>query len=97
MKFDSMLAFLSIVSVLAVSAAPAWASPGPVGEWRIADGDAIVAIRPCGNDLCGYVASDMKQDLLLGNRFSTCGLTAKNGPEPLSMSPAASAIPDISR
>lgn len=29
---------------------------GPVGEWRIADGTAHVAIENCGGDLCGYVS-----------------------------------------
>ncbi len=57
-----------MASALAVSSAPAWASPGPVGEWRIADGNAIVAIKPCGNDLCGYVASDMKQNSSVGQQ-----------------------------
>jgi uncharacterized protein (DUF2147 family) len=32
------------------------ASASPVGEWRIADGSANVAIHPCGGDLCGSVS-----------------------------------------
>ncbi|MGA3303112.1 MAG: DUF2147 domain-containing protein [Methylovirgula sp.] len=70
MKIDSILASLSVASVLAASA-PAWASPGPVGEWRIADGNAIVAIKLCGSDLCGYVASDTKQESTVGQQVFT--------------------------
>lgn len=32
------------------------ASAGLVGEWRIADGSANVAIHPCAGNLCGYVS-----------------------------------------
>ncbi len=54
MRMHSVLAFMSIASALAFSAGSAWAMPGPVGEWRIADGSATVDIRPCGDELCGY-------------------------------------------
>ncbi|HEY1736144.1 MAG TPA: DUF2147 domain-containing protein [Methylovirgula sp.] len=67
MKINSILASLSVASVI-IPAAPAWASPGPVGQWRIADGNAIVDIRPCGTDLCGYVASDTSQDSNVGQQ-----------------------------
>lgn len=33
------------------------ASADPVGEWRVADGNAIVRISKCGGALCGFVAS----------------------------------------
>lgn len=33
------------------------AMASPVGEWRIADGTANVAIQPCGGALCGSVSS----------------------------------------
>lgn len=33
------------------------ANADPVGEWRVADGSAIVRIRKCGAALCGFVAS----------------------------------------
>lgn len=29
---------------------------GPLGEWQVADGNAHVAIRPCGRDLCGFIS-----------------------------------------
>jgi uncharacterized protein (DUF2147 family) len=29
----------------------------PAGEWRIADGTAVVRIESCGDDYCGFVAS----------------------------------------
>lgn len=70
MKLNSTLTSLSIASILA-AAAPAWASLGPVGEWRIADGNAIVDIRPCGIDLCGYVASDANKDSNVGQQVFT--------------------------
>jgi uncharacterized protein (DUF2147 family) len=45
-------------TVLATAAALAMVSSasGPIGEWKIADGTADVVIRPCGGDLCGFVA-----------------------------------------
>jgi len=45
-------------TVLATAAALAMVAkaPGPVGEWKIADGTANVAIRPCGANLCGFVS-----------------------------------------
>ncbi|MGO9942604.1 MAG: DUF2147 domain-containing protein [Rhodoblastus sp.] len=29
----------------------------PFGLWRVADGSALIEIKPCGRALCGYVAS----------------------------------------
>jgi uncharacterized protein (DUF2147 family) len=46
---------ISAGSILAIGT-PLAASQGPVGEWQIADGTANVAIRPCGTNLCGFVA-----------------------------------------
>jgi uncharacterized protein (DUF2147 family) len=56
--------FLSIVA--AVSCLPASAFAGPVGEWRIADGTANVAIHNCGGDLCGYVSWSKDQGAMVG-------------------------------
>jgi uncharacterized protein (DUF2147 family) len=30
---------------------------GPVGFWRVADGSAVIEIKPCSLDLCGFVAA----------------------------------------
>lgn len=57
-KVHSALTLLSGASALVIfSSAAALASPGPVGHWRVADGKAIIEIRPCGENLCGFVAS----------------------------------------
>ncbi|VFU10030.1 DUF2147 domain-containing protein [Methylocella tundrae] len=42
--------------------APAIANPA--GEWRIADGTANVAIRPCGANYCGYVSWAKDADMV---------------------------------
>lgn len=60
MKKHIAFTSLSLAAVSLASASlllPAAAASGPVGAWRIEDGTAIVDIRPCGTDLCGYVAS----------------------------------------
>lgn len=54
MKTSTLLAAASLTAAIGMPLA--LASPGPVGEWLIADGSADVAIRPCGADLCGFVA-----------------------------------------
>jgi uncharacterized protein (DUF2147 family) len=57
-KVHSALTLLSGASALViVSSAVALASPRPVGHWRVADGSAVIDIRPCGENLCGFVAS----------------------------------------
>jgi uncharacterized protein (DUF2147 family) len=33
------------------------AGAGPVGEWKVEDGSATVAIKKCGAAFCGFVAS----------------------------------------
>jgi uncharacterized protein (DUF2147 family) len=33
------------------------ANADPLGDWRVADGNATVRIRKCGADFCGFVAS----------------------------------------
>jgi uncharacterized protein (DUF2147 family) len=56
--------------VLATAAALATVSkaPGPVGEWKIADGTANVAIRPCGANLCGFVSWAKDSTASLGRK-----------------------------
>lgn len=40
------------------------AAGGPAGEWRIADGTANVAIRPCGVNYCGSVSWAKDADMI---------------------------------
>jgi|SwirhisoilCB2_FD_contig_31_17171324_length_429_multi_3_in_0_out_0_1 uncharacterized protein (DUF2147 family) len=67
MKIRSALAPLSTISILALSAS-ALAFPSPVGEWRTADGTATVNIRPCGENLCGFVASGTDSSSFVGRQ-----------------------------
>jgi uncharacterized protein (DUF2147 family) len=55
-------------TVLATAAALAMVSPppGPIGEWKIADGTANVSIRHCGNNLCGFVSWAKESSTALG-------------------------------
>jgi uncharacterized protein (DUF2147 family) len=54
MKFVRMLAAISAGPLVLSNVA----SADPIGNWRDADGDAVVRIQECGSDaLCGYVAS----------------------------------------
>ncbi|MGB7127273.1 MAG: DUF2147 domain-containing protein [Methylovirgula sp.] len=52
MKTSALVAAASLLACVPAASA----SPGPVGEWLIADGSADVAIRPCGANLCGFVS-----------------------------------------
>lgn len=49
-------AIIASIGVLGFCTQSAAAAGGPVGEWKIADGTANVAIKPCGDNLCGYVS-----------------------------------------
>ncbi|WP_297295296.1 DUF2147 domain-containing protein [uncultured Methylovirgula sp.] len=57
-------------TVLATAAALAMvsSSPDPTGEWKIADGTANVAIRPCGANLCGFVSWAKESSANLGRQ-----------------------------
>ena len=65
MKTLSLVAALGF-TICALITTPAAA--GPVGEWRIADGSANVAIRPCGAHLCGYVSWSKETASLVGTQ-----------------------------
>lgn len=70
MKIHIMLALASLASGTSTLASPSSASAGPVGEWRTADGSTTVAIRPCGDNLCGFVASTTSpQDPTIGREI----------------------------
>ncbi|HTJ03365.1 MAG TPA: DUF2147 domain-containing protein [Methylovirgula sp.] len=57
-KVHSALALISGASAFVIiSSSVALASQAPVGHWRVASGKAIIDIRPCGENLCGFVAS----------------------------------------
>lgn len=56
MKSRILIALASLMLVPSVPVAAAASVSGPEGVWQIADGTANVAIRPCGANLCGFVA-----------------------------------------
>jgi uncharacterized protein (DUF2147 family) len=70
MKIRSLIAaaFTGSVGVLGVCAQSTSAVAGPVGEWKIADGTANVAIKPCGGNLCGYVSWAKDPGTVLGRQ-----------------------------
>jgi uncharacterized protein (DUF2147 family) len=69
MKIRSAFAALGCCTpALVFSAVAAVALPGPVGDWRIADGSAVVNIRPCGENLCGFVAPTKDSDPSAGKQ-----------------------------
>ncbi|QAY96311.1 DUF2147 domain-containing protein [Methylovirgula ligni] len=57
-------------TVLATAAALAMVSttPGPIGEWKIADGTANVEIQPCGTNLCGFVSWAKESSTTMGRK-----------------------------
>lgn len=58
MKILPLAATVALLALPALSVGAAVAaSPGPAGEWRVADGTATVRIEKCGPNYCGYVAS----------------------------------------
>lgn len=76
MKMCIMLALASLASASPMSAESLLASSAPtapsapVGEWRTADGSATVAIRPCGDNLCGFIATTTSpQDPTIGRQI----------------------------
>lgn len=59
MKFYAAAAFSA--ALLAVVSPTRAAEPeSPAGLWRVADGSAVIRIKSCGPDLCGYVAAAPK-------------------------------------
>lgn len=46
---------LGMIAMAAFAASEARADP--IGEWRVADGNATVQIRKCGAGFCGFVAT----------------------------------------
>ena len=47
---------LALLALLGASAPPAAAqSAAPVGEWLTGGGDGVIAIAPCGAELCGRI------------------------------------------
>jgi len=83
------LACLAMALTLAPSALPGWAAERdtPVGRWLTQDKEAVIAIEPCGNALCGRIVGitlDHPGDALpLDNEgHSQCGLTIIRGGVP---------------
>jgi len=61
-----ILSMIGAVSVLVISSLAAQALADPVGEWRIADGSADVAIEACGDNLCGFVSWSQDGESVVG-------------------------------
>lgn len=57
MKAQSLMIGIPAAFAAFMAAGTSLAARDPIGEWRVVDGSAVIAIRPCGEDLCGYVAS----------------------------------------
>ena len=83
------LACLAAASILLPSALPGWAAERdtPVGRWLTQDKEAVIAIEPCGDALCGRIVGvtlDHPDDPLpLDNEgHSQCGLTIIRGGVP---------------
>jgi uncharacterized protein (DUF2147 family) len=70
MKIRTMItvAIIGCIGFLGVCAQSTAAAAGPVGEWKIADGTANVAIKPCGGNLCGYVSWAKEPASLVGRQ-----------------------------
>ncbi|HLH12309.1 MAG TPA: DUF2147 domain-containing protein [Methylovirgula sp.] len=56
MDTRTLIAAASLIFMSSSPFAGAASVAGPVGVWQVADGTANVAIRPCGQNLCGFVA-----------------------------------------
>ncbi|MGB9186999.1 MAG: DUF2147 domain-containing protein [Methylovirgula sp.] len=54
MKLSPIVATTGFLAMLFASTA---ALADPLGEWRVADGTAIVRIKHCGAAFCGYIAT----------------------------------------
>jgi uncharacterized protein (DUF2147 family) len=44
-----------LIGVLLLSARAACAAPPPAGLWLTADRDGVIAVTPCGDDLCARI------------------------------------------
>ncbi|MBB4197060.1 hypothetical protein CCR94_07625 [Rhodoblastus sphagnicola] len=51
------LVVAAVATCLLLSSAAAQAPASPIGLWRVADGSAIIRVKPCGKAICGYVAA----------------------------------------
>lgn len=64
-----MLLATALGVILAGAAAPAIAQTGnPVGFWRTEDGAAVIEVAPCGEALCGRIASLSDRSVQRDNR-----------------------------
>ena len=83
------LACLATASILLPSALPGWSAERdtPAGRWLTQDREAVIAIEPCGNALCGRIVGvtlDHPDDPFpVDNEgHSQCGLTIIRGGVP---------------
>ncbi len=59
MKFFTAAA-MSAFLLACLAPARAGETPTPMGLWRVADGSAVIRVKPCGRDLCGFIAEAPK-------------------------------------
>jgi uncharacterized protein (DUF2147 family) len=45
-----------LAAILLAPSAPAWAAPNVAGNWLTEDKSAIIALAPCGQQMCGSIA-----------------------------------------
>src|SRR5271166_5665341 len=57
MKIFAAAALVFAGLLASVSALCAEKPTAPFGLWRVADGTALIDIKPCGRALCGYIAA----------------------------------------
>ncbi len=68
MKIHSLMTAILLVLAVVAPLGTTSAATGPIGEWKIADGTATVAIRPCGGDLCGFVSWSKDDAFVVGRQ-----------------------------
>ena len=52
---DRFWLFLAVAAGIAMLPAPCQAKESPLGQWLTADHDGVIAIAPCGENLCGTI------------------------------------------
>jgi uncharacterized protein (DUF2147 family) len=46
---------LLVLLLAAMAPPPAWAAGSPVGRWITDDGEGVIAVAPCGAEMCGRI------------------------------------------
>jgi uncharacterized protein (DUF2147 family) len=59
---NAAAALFSLALAMGFTAAPAQAETFPFGLWRVADGSAVIRVKPCGKAVCGVIAAAPKPE-----------------------------------